>query len=677
MSFRLIALSCFLFIPRLCSGQVDNDALIEQIMEYIAENVSEDQDYSEITERLNYYRKYPMDINKVKKEQLEELVFISPLQINNLILHRQESGSFQELLELQSIEGFDNETVRWLTNFVTVNLPQLLSGISLNKIVNTSNHDIMIRLGRILQRPEGFLPSDSGKSVYAGSPYRIFTRYRFNYINKILLSLNMEKDAGEAFLKNNGKGFDFYSANIYLKGDRFVKKLVIGDYALQFGQGLTMWSGLGFGKGAGLTTAAKQAWGLRPYSSVNESSFLRGVSATFDHQGISLTPFISYRKLDANLSGNGSEINSLPLSGLHRTNSERLNKNSAQQFVYGINSSFKKGDLTAGITAYKTQLNKPLASGNSLYERFDFHGKLLTNVGFHYTYTFRNTYFFGEGAHSISSGTAFLSGLMSSLSSQVSGVLLYRDYARNFHSFFNQGLSESTEAKNEKGFYSGINVKFNTKFELTSYFDYFRFPWLKFRVDAPSQGHELFAQLSYSLNKQFRITGRFKLQQKEENLTNGNTTGGLESVEKQNYRVELNYKASKSFTLRNRTEMSTYQKGQNGKEFGFLSYQDVIYNPLNSMVSGNIRFALFDTPGFNSRIYAYENDVLYGYSVPAYQGRGLRCYFNARYTPRRGVDVWVRYALLSYSDQETVGSGYDMISGSQRSDVKLQLRFQF
>ena len=75
-------------MPGVCIAQVENVDLIEQIMEYISENLSEDQDYSEITDRLNFYRKYPMDINKAKKEQLEELVFISPIQINNLILHR-------------------------------------------------------------------------------------------------------------------------------------------------------------------------------------------------------------------------------------------------------------------------------------------------------------------------------------------------------------------------------------------------------------------------------------------------------------------------------------------------------------------------------------------------------------------------------------------------------------
>lgn len=675
MNFRVIVLSILWVIPNFACAQADDDLSLEQIMEYIAENVSEEQDYSEITERLNFYSKHPIDINRAMEEQLKDLMFISPLQINNLIKHREESGQFQDVLELQSIEGFNNETIRWLRKFVVVTGTELLSGISFKTIIRDGDHDLLIRFGRILQKQNGFIALDSKSPVYSGSPDRIFTRYRFNYSNKISLSLNMEKDAGEAFLKS-ARGFDFYSASISLSGSRTLKKLVVGDYALQFGQGLALWSGLGFGKGAGFTTVAKQAVGLRPYSSVNEASFLRGMAARFVLKKISLTPFVSYKKLDATLSDNEIEINSLPISGLHRTTLERKNKNIVQQLVYGFNSNYTNGDFVTGITVYKTQLNMAMGKGNSLYEQYDFSGKSLTNLGFNYTYSFRNTYFFGEAAHSLSSGTAFLNGLMSSLTSKVSAVLLYRNYDKNYHSFFNQGISESTEATNERGVYSGLSIKFNNKFELIMYFDTFRFPWLKFRVDAPSQGHELFTQLTYSLNKKFKVSGRFKLQQKEENAGETSKAAGLETVEKQNYRVEINYIANANFSIRSRSEMSFYKKGFASKEFGFLSYQDIIYKPLSSKLSGNIRFAIFDTQGFNSRIYAYENDVLYGYSVPAYQGTGIRFYTNARYTLQRGVDIWLRYALWNYSGVEKVGSGYDVIMGNKRSDVKIQLRFQ-
>ena len=90
-----------------------------------------------------------------------------------------------------------------------------------------------------------------------------------------------------------------------------------------------------------------------------------------------------------------------------------------------------------------------------------------------------------------------------------------------------------------------------------------------------------------------------------------------------------------------------------------------------------MRVALFDTPGFNSRIYAYENDVLYGYSIPAYQNKGLRYYVNGRYRFTGKMDMWLRYSLSKYKDITEIGSGQDQIDGSKRSEIKIQFRYQY
>jgi hypothetical protein len=179
------------------------------------------------------------------------------------------------------------------------------------------------------------------------------------------------------------------------------------------------------------------------------------------------------------------------------------------------------------------------------------------------------------------------------------------------------------------------------------------------------------------MNKKLKMSSRFKQQVREENPEDIIARSGLETVDKQNYRIEISYSINDRFSLRNRAEMVRYQKGNSTYELGFLNYQDIIYKPLSSRLSGNIRFGIFDTESFNSRIYAYENDVLYSYSVPAYQGKGVRFYVNGRYTFFRGFDLWLRYSLTSYYDQKSVGSGYDQIDGNKRSDVRLQIRFQF
>lgn len=656
--------------------QVQHDILIEQILESIAPEFSEDHDYSEILERLNHYRRSPLNLNIANKEQLQELFFISPVQVRSIINHREENGLFIDVLELQSLPGFDPQTIRWLLNFIVVLPPGELKSISFNKLLHKAEHDLMLRFGSVLEKQSGFSASGLSESHYAGSAMRMFTRYRYNYSDVLFASLNMEKDAGESLtFGKGGKGFDFYSANISYKGNGIVRKVIAGDYALQFGQGLGIWAGAGFGKGANLSTIAKQDVGLRPYSSVNESLFLRGIAGTFRFKAILVTPFYSGRRIDAGRAESGLEVSSIQVSGLHRTRTEILNKNVLSQRIYGANAQFNTGDLSAGFTAYHTRFNIPFAEGKSLYQQYNFKGATLNNISLNYSYTFRNTYIFGEAAHSLNSGFAVLNGLVSSIAPPVSLVMLYRNYDRNYHSFFNQGLAEASNAVNERGFYSGLSIRLNRAWELYTYSDFFRFPWLKFKVDGPSSGYELLGQISYTPGKLFKLISRFRQQTREENAEEDGS--GLDIVDKQDLRVEMTCKISNDFSIRNRAQIVRYQKGNQNPEFGFMSFQDIIYDPMGSKISGNLRFAIFETSGFNTRIYTYENDVLYSYSVPAYQGKGVRFYINGRYTLSRRTDLWLRYALISYANQETTGSGGDLINGNKRSDIRMQLRFQF
>lgn len=683
MSFKGKGLLFMLFIsfliPIKAFCQDESSEIIDQILELVSRDPSEDLDYSDLVERLNFYKLNPMDLNQATAEQLKELLFLSPLQINDILNYRSLNGSFIDKLELQSIQSLDAETISLLLNFVKVENPSPLQNLSAKKLIEKGNHDLIFRTGQIIQKQAGFLSSDVSKLPnFLGSPLKLLTRYRFNYANTLAVSLNMEKDAGELFFdRNRNRGFDFYSGSISYRGQGAMKKLVLGDFALQFGQGLTMWAGSGFGKGAGITTIAKQDFGLKPYSSVNEASFLRGIATTFSFKKVSFTPFISKKKLDASLGNGSTEVGALNISGLHRTPTEIENKNRLSSTTYGVNIQYNTRNLNLGITSYQTNFNIPFGVGKSLYEQYEYRGNSLLNLGFHYDYTLKNTYFFGEVAHSLNSGYAFINGLITSLAPRVSLVLLHRKYAKNYHSFFNQSVSEASNAVNENGFYAAMSLKFNPRWDLFIYSDYFKFPWLKFRVDAPSSGYEMLAQLNYKMNKKFKVSARFKQQLREENKGELDDSFGLEAVDKQNYRLELIYVFDDRFTLRNRAEAVRYQKGFLNQEMGFLLYQDLIYKPLSSKLSGNLRFGIFETESFNSRIYAYENDVLYSYSVPAYQGRGIRFYGNVRYTFFRGLDIWVRYAHTSYSGQESVGSGNDQIIGNNRSDVRLQIRFQF
>ncbi|ADY51887.1 hypothetical protein Pedsa_1320 [Pseudopedobacter saltans DSM 12145] len=675
MNFKPILIVLIgLNIPVLLFAQTVEDKIVESMIESMSEETPEDFDFEELSERLIKYRKSPINLNKATREKIKELPFLSPLQISNLLNHIQANGKLLEIYELQSIDAFDLETIRLLLNFATIDPPDGFENFSL-KHLSSGTHDFLIRYARILKQQKGFtIPKDSNKSRYLGSPDRLFYRYRFNYKQNIQFSLNMEKDAGEHIWEKK-YGPDFLSASLFLKDLKPFSKIVIGDYSLQFGQGLSLWSGLSFGKGSDISSIAKQDLGLKPYTSANEYSFFRGLATTINFGKMHFTPFVSFRKLDSSmdtdLNGNPT-INSLLQSGLHRTPNELANRQNLEQLVYGANIEFENRNFSIGINAYKTQFNIPFQSQSPLYKQFDFTGNELTNIGLHYTKSFRNIYFFGEAARSMNSGFAFLNGALASLSNSLSVSVFQRNYQKNYHSFFNQAISENTTAYNERGLYYGINYKHGKKYDFLFYTDFFTFPWLKYRVDAPSSGHEIFGQLNYMPSKILQVVMRYKLKEKEQN----SSANGIETYRRQTYRFELQYQLNKSFSLKNRAEISQYKTLSSPNQYGFLVFQDIKYSPSRSKISGNLRYAIFDTEGFDTRIYTYENDVLYSYSNPGFQNKGIRFYLNGRYRIKKGLDFWLKYSISKYDEVTSIGSGLDEIIGNSKPEIKLQLRYQ-
>ncbi|MFO7843182.1 MAG: helix-hairpin-helix domain-containing protein, partial [Bacteroidales bacterium] len=119
-----------------------------------------------------------------------------------------------------------------------------------------------------------------------------------------------------------------------------------------------------------------------------------------------------------------------------------------------------------------------------------------------------------------------------------------------------------------------------------------------------------------------------------------------------------------------------YQTDNQAAEYGYMVYQDIFYDLLKIPLSLNTRFAVFDTESYNTRIYAYESDILYAFSIPAYYSKGTRFYFNLKYTLAEFIDLWIRYSQTYYADKDVISSGLNQISGNTKSEIKAQLRFK-
>lgn len=691
------------------TNDAQKNAVIERRVETIAQNSeNENIDFTTLFDMLSSFYENPINLNeKNVKEDLLETRLLTEFQINALIDHIKKNGNLMSIYELQSVNDFDPETIRDIMPFVTVNTDLYSPHTNFKDMMENATNTVFLRYSRILEKQKGYrdisdeewLQSENTK--YLGNQDKLYMRYRFKYLNNVSIGFTAEKDPGESFLGNKRakrlfgtqqtKGFDFYSAHFYLKNIGKVKGLAIGDYHMQIGQGLTIWTGLAFRKTIDVMSYKRYAQGIRPYASVNENNFLRGGAITFAPiKKIEITAFGSKKRIDANLLQTldttlqgmdyvASTFTSFQSTGYHNTIGTLKDKDALLETFIGGNVKFINKSLKIGLTGVHSNYSGNIERNLVPYSKFRFNSSTNNVIGTDYSYIYKNFNFYGELSRSQNGGTAMLHGLLASLDPKLSASILYRNYGRDYQSVRSRAFAESSKNINEKGLIIGLEAKPNLKWTINTYMDQFKFPWLRNQVDKPNTfGHDGILQVKYKHSKKLEMYGRIRNRIKPKN-TNEDVSDIPTVVDLKiwNYRFNVSYKMSETILLKNRIEYKTYKRGDSPQENGYLVYQDIAYKPLSSPFSFTFRYALFQTDSYNARIYAYESNVLYAYSIPSYYNRGTRIQLTTRYRIRKGIDIWLRWAQWHYNDVEIIGSGLNEINGNNKTQVKAMIRFKF
>ena len=226
--------------------------------------------------------------------------------------------------------------------------------------------------------------------------------------------------------------------------------------------------------------------------------------------------------------------------------------------------------------------------------------------------------------------------------------------------------------------FTGLTYKPNRRIKVTGYADHFKFPWLRFRTDAPSSGVEYLAQINYKPSRSQEYYVRYRTETKAQNATGSDAIITSPSeINKRSFRMHASFKPSTALQFKTRAEFSEFSELGQPKEHGFLFYQDVAFKPLGKPYQISFRYAHFSVDSYDARIYAYESDLLYVFSVPPYFGSGSRIYVMAKFKIKRKVDLWIRWSQWFYNDRTTISSGNNEILSNRRDEVKVQLRWKF
>ena len=325
----------------------------------------------------------------------------------------------------------------------------------------------------------------------------------------------------------------------------------------------------------------------------------------------------------------------------------------------------------------RTELGANFLPTTRLYQKFQQRSSILNNISSDYSVRLRNWHFFGEVATNDGISWAQLHGLLLGLDKTVSAAILYRNYSPGYTALSPNAFGESATVQNEKGLYVGLEIRPVYAWKFSIYGDVWQNPWLRFQIDRPSAGKEYLARLDYIIKRKLNIYAQYAFEQKARNISGENQgTNPLANVNRHRLRMHLSYKLNKTLELRSRLELSFYDHADINSQ-GVMLYQDFIFKPLASPFRITARYALFDTDDFNTRIYAYENDILYEFFIPSFANRGSRFYVNFRYDITRWMTAELRYARTQFENINVISSGNNEIRGNTQTEIKAQLVFKF
>lgn len=680
MRVLLVSILCAVLLPSLCWAQEDSTTVenqLEQVFEeFDAENAEGDAE--RLTQFLQDLAANPINLNRASVDEFLQIPGFN-LKLAKAVVEYRRTNPFQRKEDLLNVRGLGRVTYARISPYVTIGgLGDQFRSLFTNPAfwTNKGRLEVISRYQQTIETQEGFSRPDS-LGGFLGNPIRYFQRFRYRS-EHLSLNLTQEKDAGEE-LTNPGD-FDYNSFHLGIENVGKVKRLVIGDYALSFGQGLVLWNGGAFGKGREvISTVGRNERGVRPYSSAQETDFFRGVAATVG-DNIQGTIFFSSRQLSSSVVSDGV-VRFPSASGFHRTLSEQARRQNLEQRLIGGRVRYESRQGLFGFTAYQTTFDKTIERGNGLSNQFDFQGDNHSVIGADYRGIFGNVLLFGEVARSQNGAFAGIVGTELPLSANTEVSAAYRNFERDFQSFYGDAFGEASgDPQNEEGFYIGLRHTPVRWLQLSTYFDQYTFNAPRSGTSQPTEGFDVLGLAEVTISRRLGGYILFRNEIRDDEFEIQDGFGRIQRIlgkaRRASLRTQIDYQANPKIRLRSRFEVVRSRNASEASEFGYIVYQDMRVS-VNRNVQVDGRITVFDTDSFNSRVFQFENDLLYVLTNTALSGAGQRAYVVVSYSPLPYLQLAAKYSVTVIEDAFTLSSGLNEIQGDTRSQIGVQARIRF
>ena len=593
---------------------------------YNAVSEFSETDYEQLQTDLYALHDSPIDLNNTTEEELNQLYFLSPRQIDDILLFA-EKHPFESLYELRLIPSLADYDIRNLLPFVRVNTPSSFPSIYAREVFAHAKHEIITRLdARNIENNE------------ESDPMFVQTRYKFDYQRRVTFGAQLRRYPG-------GKANDLqYGAYLQLRDiSPHLHTLVAGNFQASFGQGLVIAPIFRTGKSMYTASAGQQNNGLRYYSSVDGEG-LHGTGATFRW--------------------NWSKTTRFDVSALY---SMRRANDSTWHHLVGANATIRHKHLEIQLTAIENIWSESIHPyRNAKYNQHYFRGRNQAVLGSSVRYNHGWFDVFGEfaAAQNQTWGFGTIVGSRFYPASGISLVALYRYYSPWFDNALGYAFSETSRLGDENGGYLGIELTRWRGWRISGYGDVFYFSGPKYCIpDSPSLGYDAMTEIRYGhhspvTNEQSPISAwslalRLRVKQK----------GAISTF---SARATFNWQHH-AWSLRTTADANYVAS------YGVSIAQDIAYDFQPSFalpLAIRLRLQAFDARDWTNRIYLYEHDVLYAFSIPATYGVGGRAYLCLRWHIIPQLAMYLRVSETIYNKKWSDEHDRSMT----RTDIHLLLR---
>jgi hypothetical protein len=513
---------------------------------------------------------------------------------------------------------------------------------------------------------------------YVGSAASIYNRIsaRLPYVAVAFLE---QKKSWEGNLTDRLNGYATLSDPIVLASSISVDRVIVGDYALSFGNGLLFGGGSHASQTRTPTLVLEErAFGARGTLSSSPYRSFRGATVSLFTGPVYSTFFASSRSIDASIVND--TINTIYTDPHYRTLNEVATKHNSNLKTFGLRTQVANADtaslhLAAGFTGYSMSYDLPYngTSGSS------FIGRSVSAASLDALVIGEKFSVSAEGALSVNDTNrknAYLAAARFEPTNAVAFGLSYRYIPFGFVSPFGSiAGSEITSIANANGLYAAVEVApIYRVLRVTGYtsLDNGLAPVTDLFVKKKSDN--LIAAFVTPFQKfEGSVVVRMR---SDEHTTTASNFFSTTQEDRTNIRLEARYDNVEAFATRARFEWTRYADDVSSREQGWLAWQETEFRLAAIDTRLTVSAGRFETDGFNSAIYLYEAGVPGTGSTAILEGKGWQ--FGARAIAAVASSLHVSASVYGRYFDEARVIGSDLTARVGRSDfqalAQLELR---